>query len=123
MAVELELSRGEFLVPVLIRAVRAVGVQCGLDLDRLADAATAVEAVALSWADGGGQADDPLRVDVSSDGTAMEVTFSFPRPDDAVRARSARVVPGSGAALDALATAVALAPAADGSRLVMSFGR
>lgn len=121
MAVELELSRGEFLVPVLIRAVRAVGVQGGLDLDRLGDAGTAAEAVALSWAGEGDPGDDLLRVRITAAGGALEVAFTFPCPDDAVRARRARVVPGSGAALDALATAVVLEPAPGASRLVMSF--
>jgi hypothetical protein len=121
VAVELELSRGRFLVPVLIRAVRAVGVQCGLDLDRLDDAGTAAEAVALSWAGDGDPGGDPLRVRITAAEGAMQVAFSFSRPEDAVRARSARVVPGSGAGLDALAAAVVLEPSADASRLVMSF--
>jgi hypothetical protein len=121
VAVELELSRGEFLVPVLIRAVRAVGVQCGLDLRRLGDAGTAAEAVALSWAAEGDPGDGLLRVRIAAAEGALEVAFAFPRPGDAVRARRARVAPGSGAALDALATAVVIEPAPEASRLVMSF--
>ncbi|MBJ7457358.1 MAG: hypothetical protein JHC74_14995 [Thermoleophilia bacterium] len=121
MAVELELSRGEFLVPVLIRAVRAVGVQCGLDLDRLGDAGVAAEAVALSWAGEGDPGDELLRVRITAAEGSLEVAFAFPRPGDAARARRASVVPGSGAALDALATAVVIEAAPEASRLVMSF--
>jgi hypothetical protein len=119
VAVDLELSRGEFLVPVLIRAVRAVGVQCGLDLDRLADASLAAEAVAHSWStDADGV--EPLRVRIVRTGRAMEIAFDFPARGDARRMREAPVANGV-SALDALATVVRV-EAMDGSssRLVLS---
>lgn len=106
MAVDLELSRGEFLVPVLIRAVRAVGVQCGLDLDRLADASLAAEAVAHAWsADADGV--EPLRVRIVRTGRAMEIAFDFPAPGDARRVHEAPVALGA-AALDALVAVVSV---------------
>jgi hypothetical protein len=120
--VELELSRGEFLVPVLIRAVRAVGVQCGLDLDRLADASVAVEAVALAWAGDGatpGDGDEPLRVRIARAGPAMEISFRFAASADAGRLRRASLIPGADG-LDALAAEVAVESTVDGSRLVLS---
>ena len=120
MAVELELGRGAFLTPVLVRAVRAMGVQARLDLDRLADVSLAVEAVADHW--GRGVSAEPLQVGVTVDDGRIEVAFAFPDPDEAARTRRDCLPHDGVVTLARLASEVTHSGDGAGSRLVLSFG-
>jgi hypothetical protein len=90
--IELDLARGPFLVPVLVRAVRAGGVQAGLDVGRLAAASSGAEVVARSWA--AGDAADPLSVRIDDGAATLAVDFGMA---DADAARAARALAGDGA--------------------------
>ena len=119
MGVDVELTRGAFLTPVLVRAVRAVGVQSGLDLDRLANASLAVEAIAECWTRG--DTGEPLRVAIDACDGALEVAFLFAAPSEAGRARAECFPADGGTVLERLAATVAEVVQEDGSRLVLSF--
>ena len=85
--IRLELARGPLLGPVLVRAVRAAGVQARLDVGRLATLASAAEAVAAHWADE--TVDEPLRVTIAREPGPVTVGFAFPDREAAAAARSA----------------------------------
>jgi hypothetical protein len=113
--IRLELTPGRFLVPVLVRAVRSVGVQARLDVDLLSEASAAAEMIARLWAGRGGA--DPLRVGLRHADGALVVAFGFPDHETAVSAHGAV----TGAATASPRMAAALGPGPDGCELTLSF--
>ncbi len=118
--ITMELARGDLMVPALVRAVRAVGVRSGLDLDLLADASIAVEMVARSWS--AASPPEPLRVEIDERPGGLDLVFGFADPDSAARISAAGVVAGSRGALEALAGTVEHAASGPASGLRLTFG-
>ncbi len=117
MAVELELGRSAFLSPALVRAVRAMGVQARLDVDRLEDISLAAEAIAECWMRGASA--EPLRVALSARDGGIDVSFGFADPGEPARIRT-ECLPAAAPAR--VAGAVTLSAGEDASRLVLAVG-
>lgn len=98
--IRLELGRGPFLRPVLVRAVRAAGVQARLDVEVLSTAASLAEAVACAWIDTA--AEGPLRVSVVREPGSVHVIFAFPDREAAALARATPQLPPGDAPVDRL---------------------
>jgi hypothetical protein len=104
---------------VIERVVGAVGARAGLDIDRLADARLAAEAVAVAAARVAPARSLALRA-VPVDG-GLHLVFGPFAPGEATAVRAAGELPGLGRVVDALVDDVSVLTGADGERLLLSF--